>query len=190
MAHNTSRDRDGQLQILWLTNIPTPYTMPVWRELSAMCRLTVACHGELEANRSWQVDQSGVDLRILHSHRLELSGERTLYWPTPALARLLLRRPDVLVIDGWESPAALQALVLAKLLRIKILLSYWSTSSTHRYATGLVPRYRSWFFSLVDGAVTPGVAATAAAAAAGIPEQCISTGMATVDLSRFTPAHD
>lgn len=189
MAVNESRDqRDRQLRILWLTNIPTPYTVPMWRELSSMCRLTVACHAELEPNRSWQVDGSGVDLRFLPSRPLELSGERTLYWPTVGLARLLVRRPDVLVIDGWESPAALQALLLAKLLGVKILLSYWSTAATHRYAKGLVPRYRRLFFSLVDGAVTPGVAATAAAVAAGIPERCVSTGMATVDMNRFSPA--
>jgi hypothetical protein len=55
VARNTGERPD----LLWLTNMPTLYTVPVWREIAKLCNLQVACLAEREHNRSWQVSIQG-----------------------------------------------------------------------------------------------------------------------------------
>ena len=182
------RSPSARADILWLTNIPTPYTVPVWRELSTMCRFQVACAADNEHNRAWTTDTTGVNLTVLAALKIRLGYERIVYGPSLRLARLLSRRPHVVVIDGWESAAALQTILMAKALRIPVLISYWSTASTHRYNRGPVALYRRWFFQQAQTILTPGVAATAAVLEEQVDPDRIVTGIATVDVERFAGA--
>ena len=184
----TWRKPQHRADILWLTNIPTPYTVPVWRELSTMCRFQVACTAGNEHNRAWTTDATGVDLTVLATPKIRLGYERTVYGPSLRLARLLTHRPHVVVIDGWESLAALQTLLMAKALRIPVLISYWSTASTHRFSSGPVAAYRRWFFQQAQTILTPGVAATEAVLEEEVDPDRIVTGIATVDVERFAGA--
>ena len=174
--------------ILWLTNIPTPYTEPVWRELTTMCRFQVACLAGNERNRDWSIDTTGLDLTVLDAPPIRLGYERTVYGPSVRLARLMVRRPRVVIVDGWESLAALQTLMTAKVLRIPLLLSYWSTETTHRYREGPVAAYRRWFFRQAATVLTPGAAATAAVIKQDVPAERVVTGIASVDVARFAEA--
>lgn len=177
--------REKSLSILWLTNIPTPYTVPMWRELSQMCNLTIACLASSEQNRDWVVDTEGLNLHILGAKRIRLGHERVVYAPTLKLAHLFRKPPTIVIIDGWESPPALQVLVAARALRIPIVVSYWSTILTHRHTTGPVAAYRRFFFSQADRVLTPGRAATEAAIVCGVHPDRITTGIATIDVERF-----
>jgi len=184
-----SQSRD-KIRILWLTNIPTPYTVPVWRELSAMSDLTLACLSPKEPNRDWSVATDGLALTQLSARSLRLGTDRILYGPSARLLPMLLKRPHVVVIDGWESIAAAQAFLIGRLLGAKILLSYWSTDSSHRHHTGPIAHYRGWLFRRADGVLTPGIAATRATINMGVTPDRITTGMAAIDVCRFSTRSD
>jgi glycosyltransferase involved in cell wall biosynthesis len=182
------RTRKSRPDLLWLTNIPTPYTVPVWRELARLCELEVACLAAREENRAWAVDTSGVNLTVLSAPRVRVGYERTLYGPSLRLQSLVNRRPRVVLIDGWESLAAAQAMLMAKACRVPVVLSYWSIRGTHQYASGPVAAYRRLFFSGANHVLTPGIAATNAALALGVPSERIIQGVASVDVDAFVEA--
>jgi glycosyltransferase involved in cell wall biosynthesis len=174
------------LELLWITNIATPYTVPVWRELGKLTDLHVACLARTESNRQWQLSLDDVPSTVLGAKPIRAGGQRTLYAPTPRLLTLFRQRPDVVVLDGWESPAFWQARILAKLYGTRVVMSYWSTAQTHRFSTGPIAAFRSWFFRSADGVITPGPAATEAVRAMGVPASRITTGFGTVDVARFS----
>ncbi len=173
------------MELLWITNIATPYTVPVWRELGKLADLHVVCLAQTESNRKWNVDLTGIDHTFLRARPIKAGAERTLYAPVPGLLALFRRRPAVVVLDGWESPAFWQARMLAKLFGVRVVMSYWSTAKTHRFTSGPVAAFRRWFFRSADGVITPGQAATDAVAAMGVPSDRITTGLGTVDVDHF-----
>jgi glycosyltransferase involved in cell wall biosynthesis len=179
------RTKKSRPDLLWLTNIPTPYTVPVWRELARLCDLEIACLAAREQNRAWTVDTSGVSLTVLSVVRFRAGYERTLYGASLRLQSLLSRRPRVVILDGWESLAAAQVMLTAKAYRIPVVLSYWSTRETHQYTSGPVAACRRLFFKGADRVLTPGIAASTAALALGVPSERIIQGMASVDVDAF-----
>ncbi len=176
------------MDVLWLTNIPTPYTMPVWRELAKLVDLQVACCAATEFNRSWHVDVSGVPLTVLGARPVRAGAERVLYAPSLRLLPLFRRRPRTVVLDGWESPIFWQARLLAMIYGARVVISYWSTRQTHRFPTGPVAVARRWFFRAAHGVITPGAGATNAVTSMGVPLERITTGFAAVDVERFSAA--
>ncbi len=178
---------DGKLmQLLWITNIATPYTVPVWRELAKLTDLHVACLAETESNRQWKTSMDGVPSSIVGARPIKAGAERTLYAPSLKLIALFRQRPDVVVLDGWESPAFWEARLLAKLFGARVIMSYWSTAQTHRFSSGPIATFRGWLFRTADGVITPGAAATDAVQAMGVPESRITTVFGTVDVTRFS----
>jgi len=177
--------RSSRPDILWLTNIPTPYTVPTWRELDSMCDLRIACLARAESNRSWRVDTRGLKISLLNAPRVHVSHEQTIYGPSLRLIPLLLRRPKVVVLDGWESLAALQSLLVGRLLGSQLVISYWSTPSTHSYHRGPIASYRRKLFSWASVVLTPGIRAAEAAAHIGVADSRIKIGIAPVDAARF-----
>jgi len=174
------------VKLLWITNIATPYTVPVWRELGKLTDLHVACLAETEANRRWQTCMDDVPSTVLHARPIRAGAERTLYAPSHRLVSLFRQRPEVVVLDGWESPVFWQARMLALMFGTRVVMSYWSTTQTHRFSTGPIAAFRGWFFRSADGVITPGPAATEAVRAMGVPEDRITTGFGTVDVERFS----
>jgi glycosyltransferase involved in cell wall biosynthesis len=173
--------------LLWVTNIPTPYRAPLWSALGSQRQLTVAFLADSEPNRSWQVDldHSRYSTVSLNARPLVKSGDSTIYAPSNRLIRLLNGRPRAIVMDGWESPAYLAARWWAKHRGVPVIASYRSTLATHRYATGPVPALRRWFFQGADAVLTAGQASTQAVVSMGICRSRVVEGFNTVDVDRF-----
>ena len=183
------------MKLLWITNIATPYTVPVWRELTKLSQFHVVCMADIEPNRHWEVDVTDVPLTVLHARSVRAGVERILYAPTLRMFALFHeQKPDVVVLDGWESPAFWQARLLARRAGARVLLSYWSTAATHRFSRGPVAAFRRRFFLSADGVITPGEAAFNAVTAMGVPPNRIVTSIGTVDVQQFAAiarmAHD
>jgi glycosyltransferase involved in cell wall biosynthesis len=177
--------RRGQVDVLWLTNIATPYTLPVWRELNRLTRLRVACFASTEPDRHWTVGLDGVPLTVLGARPLRVGSERIMYAPSRHLVRLFRERPGTVVIDGWESPISWQARALAALYGVRVVISYWSIPSSHAFSSGPVASARRWFFRTADAVYTPGAAAAEAVSRMGVPAERITMGFGTVDVERF-----
>ena len=177
--------RSPRKGLLWITNIPTPYTVPTWRELSRLTDLRVACLASSEHNRDWNVDTSDVDVTILNCRRLRIGSEIVLYAPTWKMLSLFAERPRTVVLDGWESPAFWQARLLARLAGTRVVYSYWSTTNSHRFSAGPVAAIRRHLLRTSDGVLTPGRRATEAVLRMGVPGWKITTAFATVDVDHF-----
>jgi len=179
-------------RVLWVTNVPTPYRAPLWEQMGENCSLTVALMAATEPNRDWVVDldRDRYQVEILDAPAIGRSGDSTLYGPSLKLLRLIGRRPDAMVLDGWESPAYLAARWWARRRGIPVIASYRSTQGTHRFSRGPVDWLRRWFFHGADGVLTAGSASSAAVRAMGVPTDRIVEGFNTVDVARFQRAID
>lgn len=176
------------MQMLWITNIATPYTIPLWREMAKLCNLQIACMAREEPNRTWTLDTSDLPITFLDCRPLRLNYETSVYLPSWTLLHLLSRRPQCVVVDGWESPAAMLAIIVARLLRLRVIVSYWSTLQSHRYKKGPVPWLRGLAFRSADAVYVPGRAARATLAHSPLRPRRVIQGFPVIDVSLFLKA--
>lgn len=173
--------------MLWVTNIATPYRLPLWRELARKTELTVALLADTEPNRAWNLDLSAEPFETyrLRAPVLRASERATFYGPSLRLHRLIRRCPNTMVIDGWESPAYITAATHARALGVSVLASYRSTRATHRFESGPVPAIRGWLFRRFDGVIVAGHDSMQAVLDMGVQESRIAIGFNTVDVEGF-----
>jgi glycosyltransferase involved in cell wall biosynthesis len=168
-----------RLDIAWVTNVGAPYRHPVWAAMAEKSDFSVGLLGDNEPNRQWSGDLppgvAKMRARAVAAHR----GEFHLYllW-----APLLHRSLDVVILPGWESPAAWELLVEAKLRGVRTVAFYESSAGSHRFSRGPVAAMRGWFFRRVDAVITVGAASRAAVLGFGVsPDRIIAT-QNTVDV--------
>jgi glycosyltransferase involved in cell wall biosynthesis len=173
--------------LLWVTNVPTPYRAPLWSALGDQHGLTVAFLADSEPNRTWKVDldRGRYSVVSLNARPLTMSGDSVIYAPSKRLMNLISQRPRAVVMDGWESPAYLAARWWAKRKGVPVIASYRSTLATHRFDSGPIPAMRRWFFHGADAVLTAGQASTEAVTSMGVPRARIVEGFNTVDVERF-----
>jgi glycosyltransferase involved in cell wall biosynthesis len=169
-----------RLDIAWVTNVGAPYRHPVWAALAERSNLNVGLLADNEPNRQWSTELPlGVRRlrpRAIAAHR----GEFHLYL---LLAPLLRPSTDVLILPGWESPAAWQLLLEAKLRGVRTVAFYESSSGSHRFSSGPIALMRKRFFRSTDAVITVGAASRAAVLGFGVsPDRIIAT-QNTVDVA-------
>lgn len=97
-------------KVLIVTNIPTPYRIPLFNEVATQLAaagydLKVAFAAAGYSRRQWQIDMSGCRFahEILQSRAFRLFGSESASFTYPGLSGLLRReRPDVTVITGFS----------------------------------------------------------------------------------------
>jgi glycosyltransferase involved in cell wall biosynthesis len=180
--------------VLVLSEIPTPYRLPLYRRLAEQPELDleIAFCAASEPDRPWRLDEelAGVPHRILRGvhPKIRTRLDTFVYEVNPGIVPLLLRsRPDLLVISGYAVFAEQLALALAPLLRIPFLIH----SETHL----LKPR-RSWvtrakrialprILGRAAGGLAAGSAATDYLVAHGIPRERIRIFPNTIDVDAY-----
>ncbi len=182
----TENSNVSQLRVLWLTNIATPYRIPVWRWLATQVHLTVGLLSNTEQNRWWNFtkDEIGIDVDFLDVRAIRY-GERSIYLPSKSFRKLLKQNWDVVILGGWESPAYLYGLLVAKRRGIKTVSHYGSTSKSHSHSKGLVDLVRSKFYKSIDAHASYGSSATASLQSMGVQASRIFTGFNSVDHELF-----
>ena len=165
-----------------MTNIATPYRLPVWQHLAKQTDLTVALLAETEPNRFWSFNgvEVGINLVCMQSKVIR-RGNLSLYWPTRELMKLLGGKFDVLILGGWESPAYIYAALVARMRGIRIVSHYGSIRTTHRHSRGLIAKLRAWFYRQLDAHVTYGNSATESLVSMGVDSRRIYTGFNAVN---------
>lgn len=192
---DTPRSASGRrLRVVFLSEIPTPYRLPLYRRLAAHPSLDVEivfC-AAAQPDRPWQLDEelAQVPHRVLRGirPRVRTRLDTFVYEINPGIVPLLVRsRPDLLVIAGYAVFAEQLALLLSPVLRIPFLLH----SETHL----LKPR-RRWVASTkravlprLLGRAAGGLAAGSAAAdylaTHGIPRERIRIFPNTIDVDDY-----
>ncbi len=125
-------------RVALLTNIPAPYRLAFFQQLSARCNLKVFFDSRSEPNRSWKVAE---DLGFPHTYmtgfviplmRRRRDGgprdERYLQIRFGIVAELWRFRPDVVVSIEF-GPRTMQAAVYCAVLNIPLII--WSEGTPH-----------------------------------------------------------
>lgn len=182
----STADSSKPLKVLWLTNIATPYRIPVWRWFSGQVELTVGLLSNTEQNRWWNFTRAeiGLDCVFLEAPAIRY-GERSIYLPGRKLRKILRTEWDVIILGGWESPAYIYALLVAKSRGIRTASHYGSTSKSHLHGNGVINRIRSWFYRQIDAHASYGTNSTDSLIAMGVNPERIFTGFNSVDHELF-----
>jgi glycosyltransferase involved in cell wall biosynthesis len=184
-------------RVLFLSEIPTPYRLPLYRRLAAAPELEieVVFLAGSEPDRPWSLDDelTGVPHRILRGLQPRIRTPRNtfVYEINPGIAPLLMRsRPDLLVIGGYSVFAEQVALAVAPLLRIPFALH----SETHlgkprptalsRAKRALLPRV----LRHAAGGLAAGSAAREYLAAHGVARERIRILPNTIDVDAYRAA--
>ena len=125
-------------RVALLTNIPSPYRIPFFYELSRLCTLHIVFDARTESNRTWHVPEQ---LPFAHSYargwawsymRRRSDGfpadRRVLHLRWGMLLELLRLRPDVVVANEFGG-RSLFALLYCTLRRRPMIL--WSEGTPH-----------------------------------------------------------
>ena len=124
-----------QRRALLVTNIPNPYRIPLFNELSRQLeaqhtRLKVVFGRQGYRRRQWQLDMSTCrfDYEVLSSRAYEMQGdvEKTMFTYGGLFRRLLGESPDVVVVTGFS------------LATVQVWLYSWLSGTPYIIWTGSV----------------------------------------------------
>ena len=178
----------SSLDLVWLTNIPTPYRIPIWKVLQSRIRFVLLFLDSSERDRQWDLgeDLRGLNCSNLKSKAIYPFSSVPLYFNFLKVTRLLHKmNSKAIYIDGWESPAFFVAALYAKKIGMELIFGYRSTIDSHRFNNLFIRKIRSTIFSKADFIVTVGTASTKAVEAMGISPEKIITLFNPVDVGWF-----
>ena len=174
--------------LIWLTNIATPYRVPVWNVLNSRLNFQLILLSNSEKNRNW--DHSlllkNFEYICLNLRPLYLFEDLPLYFNfLKPLKRIKKSDTKVIYIDGWESLAYSIVALYAVRKGIRVIFGYRSTKSSHRFNSKFVHKIRIWILSKADYIVTAGSSSTMEVKAMRIPQEKIITLFNPVDVNWF-----
>lgn len=96
------------MKVLMLTNIPSPYRVEFFNELSQCCQLTVTFEGKLatDRNKNWGIEN---DYRF-EAYFLRGLRTRSDQFFCPGVVRFLQQEYDQIILCGYTSPTAMLAI--------------------------------------------------------------------------------
>lgn len=180
----------GVLRVLVVTNILSPYRIPLFNALAERGELEikVVLLAETEANREWRVKNppAQFDWHVLPGmHRFLAARELHVHlnW---GLRRVIKRfRPDVVITSGYDNLAYWMALFYAKALHKPLILWFESSLLSARYKEGIVFRAKRYFVRQAAAYVAFGTKASECLVALGADPAKVSIGFNTVDMKWF-----
>lgn len=187
----------GVVRALFVSEIPTPYRLPLYRRLAEhpALEVEVAFLARSEPDRPWELGDAleGVPHRFLSGVRPRVRTRRNtfVYEINPGVVPLLVRnRPDLLVVGGYAVFAEQAALLLAPLLRIPFLL-HSETHAVKQRRHSLTAAKRAILPRVLRhaaGALAVGTAAADYLAQHGIPHDRTRIFPNTVDVDAYRTA--
>lgn len=172
-----------QYKITLITNIPSPYRVPLWDEVKKLCNLNVICISENEKNRQWKIENRAY-IRFLKSYHLffpKRDWALHFSFPFSLFFSLAKQNPDAVIITGYDSFQYWEALIYAKLFRKKKILWNGSTLLSSRSQNKTVNTLKNYFIHSFDSYYTYGSKATEYIESFGIANDKITIGTNTVD---------
>lgn len=156
MQHNTQKNTPTRLAIL--VSHPIQYFVPLYRSLSnrtdidlrVFYRTRVGVDEYFDAGFGGKVKW---DIPLLEGYRFDFLSKKTQFSgiELPILWKLLSSRPDVLLLHGYNQPTNLLALLLAKMLGIKVLMrGDTRLNPRHQLERGKTT-FKRLLFRLIDG---------------------------------------
>ena len=177
-------------RIVLVTNIPTPYRIPLFNELhrqlkEAGCELIVVFGRNTYERRKWVVDLSGCtfDYYILHSKVIgSRSNNELTTFTFSGLGRMLIRlNPDLVIAPGF-SLATMKIWTLSVLRNFEFII--W-TGSVGPDGSPLRVAQRKFLVKRASAVVVYGTAARSYIERLGVEGKKVFMGINTVDTAFF-----
>jgi glycosyltransferase involved in cell wall biosynthesis len=136
-------------RILLITNIPTPYRIPLFNKLNEELqknyyKLLVTFGAETYSRRKWKLnlDECEFDYKILKSPKIRLGSNEKMMFLYAGLYRLLINfKPDVIIVSGF-SIATFKLWLFSFFRNIKYIIWSGSINSKFRSDSSLRKLYR------------------------------------------------
>lgn len=184
-------------RVLVVSEIPTPYRLPFFRQLAARpeLELNVLFCAASEPDRPWKLELEGVPHEFLSGVPLTFRRRRNtfVYEINPGILRRVRRRDvDAVVVGGYAVFAEQAAIALARAQRIPYLIHSESQFLTER--SGVVSAVKKRVVPLAVGGAAAGLAVGSAAAAYlahyGLDPARIRLVPNTIDVSEYARLAD
>lgn len=184
-VHLATKSKD--LKSVIITNIPSPYRLPLWRSLCQLVNLSVICISETERNRHWNVvlDRHIIILKSAHIFFSRLDWGLHFTIPFALTQKLIKTSPDVVIIAGYDNMQHWEALLYAKIFGKKTVFWNGSTLLSSRSNNKAINFLKSFFIKSVDAYYTYGTKATEYLIHHGANPDNVITGTNTVDTDYF-----
>lgn len=112
--------KNRKLNVLFLTNIPSPYRVSFFNELGKKCKLTVTFEGKsaTDRDRLWKYE------KIEHFRPVFLEGIRTGtdHFFCPEIVRMLKQKWDAVVVGIYSTPTAMLAIEYMRIYHIRFFI--------------------------------------------------------------------
>ncbi len=141
-------------RVALVTNMIPPYRIPVFRHLGSRLGedFLVVALSRREKNRDWDEQPGdGFQVRVLRGlHAYVFARDWAVHVNWGIGTTLRRHRADVVIIGGWDTPAAWRALWAARRMGAKVVLWSGSHAFSARSQRGLVSRLKRAFVRRVD----------------------------------------
>lgn len=166
-----------------ITNIPSPYRIPLWNEIRKLTDLAVICIAKNENNRHWHNGNYPYVCFLKSYHFFVNKKDWAIHLSLPfsLLFKLIKHAPDVIIITGYDSFQYWEALLYAKLFNKKTVMWNGSTLLSSRLNNKIINRIKKYFICLFDSYYTYGTQATKYLEFFGANSAKIITGTNTID---------
>ena len=173
-------------EIVWLTSLPAPYRLPIWRQIGKHSKLTVFFTNGEKNKRHWNVPKDANWKSIFFNKRI-FYLDQTQIIPNPLGFMRVCRKGRILVIGGgWEVPLHFTAALYARFTGRRVFIIAESTLESHRFTGKFSMLFRRFFFSLGHKVFTVGEASSTAVRKCGIPEIKIVQLFNPIDVNLFS----
>ena len=191
--HKEQEGTPRPLKLAVLVSHPIQYFTPIYRALNVVpgLDLTVIFHTRVGVD-SYYDEGFGAELKwdipLLDGYRSVFLSTGTklggIHWRIiPVLLKL---RPDVLLVHGYNAPANLIALVVAKLIGCKTIMRGDTRVPAGHAATSVKSGFKRALFRLVDACLAIGTLNREYYRSLGVPEARIFFAPFSVDNSKFS----
>jgi glycosyltransferase involved in cell wall biosynthesis len=179
------------VRIALLTEIPSPYRIPLFNALAARddVELSVLFLSRADPRRPYPVyeEEFEFDWQVLPGLE-HLRGSRWFVLSRGAGRALRELHPDVVVAGGWNQPAFWRARQVARSTDVPLVAWVESTTADQRSRSRGLERAREAFVRSASAFLVPGSAAEKFVAQLDVPADRIVVARNAIDLARFRNA--
>ncbi|MCL0061596.1 glycosyltransferase family 4 protein [Thermodesulfovibrionales bacterium] len=178
------------MKILFITNIISPYRIPLWNYLYQMADFDfkIVALAEKETNREWQVakDQIKFDYQVLPGwHVFIWKKEIPIHINRGIIRALRQYNPDVVITSGYDSLAYWQAFLYCKFFKKKFILWNGTTLLSAKNIKGIRGKLKKIIIQGADRYIAYGTKAKKYLEHFGAKSEDIYISINTVDMDYF-----
>jgi len=180
----------GKNKTLIVTNIISPYRIPVWNELNRLLRgnFKVLFLAERDKNRMWKIpfDQMHFKWEIVPNYSFFIQKlDWGLYFNWGLLRKIKTFHPDVLSVTSYDALGFLKVIFYAKLSKTPLVIWHGGHRYSSRVKSGLLNLLRTKLFKIANMHIAYGTLAADRLRDIGIPNKNIIIAYNTVDTHKL-----